>query len=185
MFRKNEDKLIKKLSGHDMFFHDKEYSKYKFYTRLNDMYDISVLVYHPEDKTFREFIVDIASFLAIYEFAEDGNFNIHKRFVKPGARPGAVRPLIENENYSLIKVGDSKIIKSYIVAKLAIFKSGEKNLMALDLKRLVVKPVQGSPLVGMDSLTLPHAAAKELVIRVKEMFKGIDIELDLKEVLND
>lgn len=185
MFRKNEDKLIKKLSGHDIFFHDKEYSNYKFYTKLNDMYDISVLVYHPEDKTFREFIVDTASFLAIYEFAKDGQFTIHLRFVNPGARPMAVRPLIELENYSLLKTGDSKIIKSFIVGKVIEFKTKDRDLDAIDLKRFVVKPIKGSPIIGADSLTLPREAAEALVEKVKKLFKGIDIEVDLEEVFNE
>lgn len=185
MFKRNKDKLIKKLSGHELFSHDKDNSDYKFYARLNDMYDISVLVFHPKDKTFREFIVDTASFLAIYEFAEDENFTVHKRFVNPGARPAPVRPLIEKEKYKVIKTGDSKIIKSYVVAKMVEYRSKEDKIKALDLKRFVVKPSEGSPIVGMDSLTLPLPAAKDLVDKVKELFKGHDIEFDLEEVLND
>lgn len=184
--RKNrQDKLIKKLSGHELFYYDGKYSGYKFYSKLNDMYDISVLVFHPEDGTYREFIMDTASFLATYEFAKDGEFQVHKRFVKPGARPMAVRPLIELENYTLIKTGDSKIIKSFIVAKVTEFKTSEGDMDAIDLKRFVVKPIKGSPIIGADSITLPREAAETLVEQVKTLFKGIDIELDLEEVLNE
>jgi len=185
MRRSKDDKLIKKLSGHELFYHDKDYSDYKFYTKLNSMYDISLLVYHPKELTFREFILDIASFITLYEFATQGDFSVHSRFVKPGARPMAIRPLIELENYRLIKTGESKIIKSYIVAKVTEFKTKDDTLEALDLKRFVVKPVKGSPIIGADSITIPKDAAVELIQKVKTMFKEIDIDIELEEILHD
>jgi len=186
MFKsKKQDKLLKKLSGHELFFDDKDYSGYKFYITLNDMYDISVLIFHPDEKTYREFVVDTASFLAIYEFAKDENFTVHKRFVNSGTKPNPVRTLVDKENYSLIKTGDSKIIKSFIVAKMIEFGAEDERFKALDLKRLIVRPKEGSPLIGMDSLTLPKEAAEDLVDKVKEMFSSIDIELDLEGELEN
>lgn len=184
MRKKRLSKLINKVSGHTLFYEDTEYSGYQFYTKLNDMYDLSVLVFHPEEKTFREYIVDTASFLAIYEFSKDMNFNSHSRFTKPGARPNSVRSLIDDANYTLIKVGGSKIIKSYIAAKMVEFTRGEDRVKALDLKRVVVRPEKGSPLVGVDSLTLPYDTAVAFIDFAKDLFKNVDIELDLEEVLN-
>lgn len=184
MFKRNKDKLIKKLSGHELFFNDEEFSNYKFYARLNDMYDISVLVFHPEDLTYREFIVDIATLLAIYEFAEDENFTAHKRFIKPGARPGAVRPLLEKGGYTLLKTGDSKIIKSFIVAKMTEHTVGTTPVKNLDIKRIVTKPSEGSPLVGVDTLVMPHYVAERFMVFVRKLFKNVDIEIDLEEAIN-
>lgn len=183
--RKREDKLLYKLSGHKLFYNDVNGSKYKFYGKLNSMYDISVLVYHPEEKTFREFIVDTASFLALYEFAKDENFTVHRRFVNAkGSKPNPVRTLMDTQNYSLIKTGDSKIVKSFVLAKMVEFGAEDDRQKGLDLKRLVVKPTVGSPLIGMDTLTMPIEIAQEFVEFVKGLFKGIDIELDLEGELN-
>jgi len=183
MNKKRLTKLIRKLSGHKLFYDDGDNSKYQFYAKLNDMYDLSVLVFHPEEKTFREYIVDTASFLAIYEFAKDMNFNSHARFTKPGARPNSVRSLLD-DNYILLKVGDSKIIKSYIVAKMVEFTRDTERVKALDLKRVVLKPQTGSPLLGTDSLTLPYDVAVALVDFAKDLFKNVDIDLDLEEAIN-
>jgi len=185
MFKKKDYKLINQLSGHELFYDDKDGSGYKFLARLNDMYDISVLVFHPDDKTYREFIVDTASFLAIYEFAEDENFTVHRRFVNPGARPAAVRPLIENENYTVIKTGDSKIIKSYIVAKMVEYKHKDEPIKTIDLKRFVVRPAKGSPIVGMDTITMPKPVAESFVEKVRDLFKAVNIEFDLEDLLNE
>jgi hypothetical protein len=183
--RKKEDKLIYKLSGHTLFYHDEDNSNYKFYGKLNDLYDISVLVFHPEELTFREFIVDTASFLAFYEFAKDMNFNVHKRFVnEQGSKPNPVRTLIDNQKYSLIKTGDSKIVKSFVLAKMVEFGPDDDRQKGLDIKRVVVRPLPGSPLVGMDTLTMPHEVAVAFVEFVKSLFKNIDIELDLEGELN-
>lgn len=182
--RRKEDKLIKKLSGHELFFNDEEFSEFKFYGRLNDMYDISVLIFHPEDKTYREFIVDVTTLLAIYEFAEDENFSVHKRFIKPGARPGSVRPLLEKQGYTLLKTGDSKIVKSFLVAKMVEHDIVGSLVKSLDIKRIVTRPSEGSPLVGVDTMVMPHYVAVQFMKFVKKLFKNVDIEIDLEEALN-
>lgn len=183
--RRREDKLIYKLSGHKLFYDDVNLSRYKFYGKLNSMYDISVLIFHPEERTFREFIVDTASFLALYEFAKDENFTVHRRFVNAkGTKPNPVRTLIDNQKYSLINTGDSKIVKSYVLAKMVEFGEEDDRHKGLDLKRLVIRPSEGSPLIGMDTITMPHEVAQEFVDFVKSLFKGINIELDLEGELN-
>jgi len=183
--RSKEDKLILKLSGHKLFFNDKGKSDYKFYGKLNSLYDISVLIYHPEEKTFREFIVDTAGFLALYEFAKDGNFTVHKRFVNDkGSKPSPVRTLVESEKYSLIKTGISKIVKSFMLAKMVEFGPEDDRVTGLDLKRFVIKPTTGSPVIGMDTMTMTREIAEDFVEFVKGLFKNIDIELDLEGELN-
>jgi hypothetical protein len=179
-----DDKWIKKLTKHVPFYHDVAFSGYRFYAKLNDLYDISILIYHPDEVTVREFIMDSPSFIAAYEFSQDENFSVHKRFTKPGARPSAVRPLIEDDGYKLIKVGESKLVKAYTVAKMVEYQGGEYRVKALDLKRIITRPGKGSPLIGTDTMTLPLEAAKELVKTVKDLFKGHNIEIDLEEMLH-
>lgn len=182
--RKRTEKLIKKLSGHELFYNDKDFSKYRYYGKLNDMYDISILIYHPDDLTYREFIVDVATMLAIYEFAESENFTVHKRFIRSGAKPGSVRPLLEKENYSLIKTGHSKIVKSYIVAKMVEHTINDELIKSLDIKRIITRNTEGSPLVGVDTIAMPHYVAVDFMNFVRKLFKDVNIELDLEEAIN-
>ncbi len=177
---KKPEKLFKKLTGHTLIYDD-ALSDYQFYGKLNEFLDISMVLYHTKNKTIREFVVDSAIFSAIHQFSKEGKFEPYAAFVNAkGAKPQPVRTLVEKEGYQIIKTGTSKIIKSFVLAKVSKFHVDEQEFNTLEFKRLVFKVGEGNPMIGMDTISVPEYVAPEFIEFMKDLFNREDLELKIE-----
>jgi hypothetical protein len=173
-------KLFKKLTGHELLHSSKE-TGFEFYAKLNEFMDISLIMFNTDSKTIREFIIDSAIFSAIHQFYKDGKFTPIPAFVNAkGAKPNPVRTLVEKEGYTIIKTGNSKVIKSFTLAKVSKFFIDELEFSTLEVKRFVFKNGEGSPMIGMDSISIPEFVAPEFISYLKKVFKREDLEIEFE-----
>ncbi len=178
--RKKPEKLFPKLTGHELFYND-ALSDYQFYGKLNEFMDISVLMFNTETRSVREFVVDSAIFAAIHQFSKEGKFEPYAAFVNAkGSKPQPVRTLVDKEGYQIIKTGSSKIIKSFVVAKVSKFFVDDKEYNTLEIKRLVFKSAEGTPMIGMDTMSIPEYVAPEFINLMKRLFNREDLELEFE-----
>ena len=173
-------KLFKKLTGHELIYQS-DAAGYQFYAKLNEFMDISLIMFNMETQTIREFVVDTAIFTSIYQFDKEGKIEAIPMFVNAkGAKPNPVRTLVEKEGYTIIKTGTSKIISSYVLAKVSKFFIDELEFNTLEVKRLVFKKGEGSPMIGMDTISIPEFVAPEFLNFMKKVFNKQDLSLEFE-----
>ena len=173
-------KLFKKLTGHELIY-DSTASGFQFYGKLNEFMDISLIMFNTETQTIREFIIDSAIFSAIHQFDREGKFTPIASFVNAkGAKPNPVRTLVEKEGYTIIKTGTSKVIKAFTLAKVSKFFLDELEFNTLEVKRLVFKNGEGSPMIGMDTISIPDFVAPEFLNFMRKAFKREDLNIEFE-----
>ena len=173
-------KLFKKLTGHELI-HESKDTGFQFYGKLNEFMDISLIMFNTDSQTIREFIIDSAIFSAIHQFGREGKFEPIAAFVNAkGAKPNPVRTLVDKEGYTIIKTGTSKIISSYTLAKVSTFFIDEEEFSTLELKRLVFKKSEGSPMIGMDTISIPAFMTPDFVEFMKKAFKRQDLDIEFE-----
>jgi len=170
---------IKRLSKHTFVAKDPNIGT-EFYMKLNTYSDISVLVFDPEHKTFREFIVDASSLMAIYQFVEDKPIKPNTELVK-GELPYYVKLLAKGSTIMASRVG--KLYGSVLLANTAKF--GENN-EAITLRRVAYSPSKDNYLLGVDTLSLSLHIATELLDSVMKKFDKNDMILEFEgEEINE
>lgn len=173
-------KLFKKLTGHELI-HESHEAGYQFYAKLNEFMDISLIMFNTETQTIREFVVDTAIFTTIYQFDKEGIVEPVPMFINvKGAKPNPVRTLVEKEGYKIVKTGTSKIIKSYVLAKVSKFFIDDSEFQTLEIKRMVFKKGEGSPMIGMDTISIPEFVAPDFLEFMKKAFNKQDLSLEFE-----
>lgn len=165
---------IKRLSGHRFIHQDVRGLEY--YMKLTDMFDISLLMYSPVDKSYREFIIDYAMFRAIGQFLD-------KRVIKPHAglvdlnlkHPSIVDDYV-NKGFTIIrKVGDARLANNVMVVKAFEFGEGVLSLVA---RRIVYTDTL---IIGMDTAALQEDVCKAIYKGAEKLFGKENFSYIIKE----
>ena len=170
--------LMKKLTGHKHFYTDKE-TGFAFYGKLGEFYDISIIIYNHESKSIRQYMVDYASLFAINNLVEGEPITPLSHMLQLKTIPAVVRHYVDREHMHLIRTVNSKIVKSAVVAKINIYGEGTDTNQAISFKRIAWSGTKN--VIAIDTLALPAEGAKKFMKFIKKLFKGVDLELDMKK----
>ena len=170
--------LMKKLTGHKHFYTDKE-TGFAFYGKLGEFYDISIIIYNHESKSIRQYMVDYASLFAINNLVEGEPITPLSHMLQLKTVPAVVRHYVDREHMHLIRTVNSKIVKSAVVAKINIYGEGTDTSQAISFKRIAWAGTKN--VIAIDTLALPAEGAKKFMKFIKKLFKGVDLELDMKK----
>lgn len=168
---------MKKLTGHKHFYTDKD-TGFSFYGKLGEFFDISIIIYNHTSKTIRQYMVDYASLFAINNLVEGEPITPLSHMLQLKTVPAVVRHYVDREHMHLIRTVNSKIVKSAVVAKIGIYGEGTDTMQAISFKRIAWAGTKN--IIGIDTLALPLEGAKAFTKFIKKLFKGVDLELELK-----
>lgn len=160
-------RLFKKVSKHKLLYVDKEMD-FGFYWKMNNFYDISILVFDYKGLTYKEFIVDFATFKAVYEYANGNKIVPVKKFIENPNVPSVVTQLVSN-GALLLK---NSATQNYGASVLATTSD-----LAITLKRVVYSTLDN--VIAIDAISLPIAGCKKLEKAIKKNFKKADMAFDL------
>lgn len=163
----SKKRMFKKTSNHILFYEDKE-MEFGFYWKMNNFYDISILVFDFKGLTYKEFIVDFATFKAVYEYANGNKIVPVSKFIESTNTPKVVDELVAN-GATLLKNSYTKNYGASVVVT--------SNDLAITLKRIVYAGLDN--VIAIDTISLPIAGAKKLEKVIKKKFKKANIEFDL------
>lgn len=169
--------LMKKLTGHKKFYHDED-TGFSFYGKLGAFYDISIIIYNHTSKSIRQYMVDYATLFAINNLVEGEPIRPLTHMLKLKTVPAIVNRYVDKEHMHLIRTVNSKIVKSAVVAKINIFGEGTETHQAIQFKRIAW--AGRNNIIGIDTMALPLEGAKAFMKFIKKLFKGVDLELEMK-----
>ena len=169
--------FMKKLTGHKHFYTDKE-TGFAFYGKLGEFFDISIIIYNHTSKTIRQYMVDYASLFAINNLVEGEPITPIAKMLQLKTVPAVVRHYVDREHMHLVRTVNSKIVKSAVVAKINIYGEGTETSQAIAFKRIAWAGTKN--VIAIDTLALPLEGAKKFMKFIKKVFKGVDLELELK-----
>jgi len=169
---------MKKLTGHKHFYTDAE-TGFSFYGKLGDFFDISIIIYNHESKTIRQYMVDYASLFAINNLVEGEPITPISKMLQLKTVPAVVKHYVDREHMHLIRSVNSKIVKSAVVAKINVFGEDLDTHQAIAFKRIAWSGTKN--VLAIDTLALPAEGAKKFMKFIKKLFKGVDLELELKK----
>jgi len=170
--------FMKKLTGHKHFYTDKE-TGFSFYGKLGEFFDISIIIYNHTSKTIRQYMVDYASLFAINNLVEGEPITPISQMLQLKTVPAVVRHYVDREHMHLIRTVNSKIVKSAVVAKINVFGEGLDTNQAIAFKRIAWAGTKN--VIAIDTLALPKEGAVKFTKFIKKLFKGVDLELELKK----
>ena len=167
--------LMKKLTDHNHFYTDKD-TGFSFYGKLDEFYDISIIIYNHDSKTIRQYMIDYASLFAINSMVEGEPIRPIEKMLQLKTVPAVVKHYSEREGMHLIRTVNSKIVKSAVVAKINTYGQDLDINRAIAFKRIAWSGTKN--VIGIDTLALPEEGARKFMKFVKKLFKGVDIELE-------
>ncbi len=167
--------LMKKLTDHKHFYTDKE-TGFSFYAKLDEFYDISIIIYNHTSKTIRQYMIDYASLFAINSMVEGEPIRPIEKMLQLKTVPAVVKHYTDREGMHLIRTVNSKIVKSAVVAKINTYGQDLDINRAIAFKRIAWSGTKN--VLGIDTLALPEEGARRFMKFVKKLFKGVDIELE-------
>ena len=169
--------LMKKLTDHKHFYTDKE-TGFSFYGKLDEFYDISIIIYNRNSQTIRQYMVDYASLFALNNMVEGEPIRPLAKMLQLKTVPAVVKHYTEREGMHLIRTINSKILKSAVVAKINTYGEDLDINRAISFKRIAWSGTKN--VIGIDTLALPEEGARRFMKFVKKLFKGVDLELELR-----
>ena len=171
--------LMKKLYNKLFFYEDPSIGT-EFYLGITAYYDMTILMIDVNANTMREFLVDFNTLREIHLFAREGiinPFSTNDRVEKP---IHIVRSYLTKDQYKVIASTETKMYGSAIIGKvIEIQREEESSEAVLSLKRVAYLPINKDHVLGIDTMALPVSAAIEMMYKVKQKFKDVDIETDL------
>lgn len=178
MFNKNKRRIkrVKKLTGHEFAVKEPLIDS-EFYVKLNRYDDLSVLVLSPEDGSYREFIVDVGALVTLFRFVEGRDIEPIENLVKTKDIPYYIK--LMSKGSQIITSRENKMYGTVLLANVNKYgdEDGDKSIT---LRRVAYIPKRDNYLMGVDTISLNMYLAKEVFNKIKQLFKGVDIEIELE-----
>lgn len=172
---------MKKLTGHKKFYFDKD-TKFTFYAKLSEFFDISIIAFSHDSNSIRQFMVDYGSLKAMYDFLDGKPLKALDRMIMTKNYPIVVRRFIEDDGMTLLRSVESKFVNSAVVGRYTTF--GNDGDKAIFFKR-IAWAAESKSIIGIDTLALPLKGVKPFLKYVHKLFKGVNLEYELSEEAND
>lgn len=170
---------VKRLSGHH--FVGKDLNGMEYYISLTGTLDISLLAFHPKNKTYREFMLDYAFIRSMIKAIDVKPLTPHKGLVDLSlTHPSMVDDYVKGGFTIVRKVGDRRLFNAVSLAKVIEFDEGKHSLA---MRRVVYTP---DLVIGIDTLVLPLMVARPVLDYLNKVFKDDvrKLEAKVEEELN-
>jgi hypothetical protein len=171
---------MKKFYKKTFFYRDPDMGT-EFFLSRTSYYDLTIMMYDTQAGTFREYLIDFSTLREIYLFSAEGLISPDPLQNKTETMIPIVKHYVSKDKMSIIKSGSSDMYGYAVLGKAIKFQRDEaEEQEVLSLKRVAYLPFVGNTVLGIDTMALPREAATVFIDKVKTMFKGVDIELDLE-----